>query len=169
MIEIPAPVLYSQAIIIKTDVTIIPYTFSYEGPKAGILVKNFKKDIATAIGLPEEEVKEQNFSVSRKEKEIINATFRLTKMIDSYSYYLFEISYNASLDLEGNGKFDSSFKVTLITEYPKVTFWQRSIFYEIWRSLFHEFYYKYQIEKYKIEGMRILKKIEETLRNEVKI
>jgi len=169
MIEAPAPVLYSQAIIIKTDVTVIPYTFSYEGPKAGILVKNFKKDIATAIGLPEEEVREQNFSITRKEKESINATFRLTKIIDSYSYYLFEISYNASLDLEGNGSFSSSFKVTVFTEYPKVTSWQRSIFYEIWRSLFHEFYYKHQIEKYKIEGIRILKKIEEVLRNEIKV
>jgi hypothetical protein len=169
MVEISAPVLYSQAIVIKTDVTIFPYTFSYEGPKANILVKNFKKDVAIAIGLPEEEVKEQNFSVSRKEKEFINASFRLTKAIDKYSYYLFEFSYNAILDLEGNGKFDANFKVTVYTEYPKVTLWQRSIFYEIWRSLFHEFFYKHQIEKYKIEGLKILKKIEEVLRNEIKV
>jgi hypothetical protein len=168
MIEIPAPVLFSQALIIKTDVTIIPFTFSYEGPKASWLVKNLKKDLAFAIGLPEEEIREQNYSISRKEREIISGTFRITKRIDTYSYYLFEISYSANLDEEGNGKFNANFKVTLYTEYPKVTAWQRSIFYEIWRTLFHEFYYKYQIEKYKKDGLNTLKKIEEVLKNEIR-
>ncbi|MEM0481151.1 MAG: hypothetical protein QXQ14_03165 [Candidatus Aenigmatarchaeota archaeon] len=169
MVTIPAPVLYSQAIILKTDVMVAPMTFSYSGPKVSALVKNFKKHLALSLALPEEEIREYNYSISRKEKEQISAEYKITKIIDSYSYYLFETSFSAEMDLEGNGSFNSSFKVTIFTEFPKVTFFQRSIFYDIWRTLFLKFHYESVLRKYKEEGLRIIKNIIDALNNEVKV
>lgn len=168
MVITPAPTLFSQAIIIKTDVMITPMTFSYSGPKISALVKNFKKHLSSAIMLPEEEIREYSLSVSRKEKEKIDASFRITKIIDTYSYYLFEISYSAEKDINDNGSFNASFKVTIFTEFPKVTQFQRSMFYEFWRILFLKFFYENQLRKYKEEGLRTIKRIIDSLNNEIK-
>lgn len=163
------PLLFVAAIVRRYDLTILPLTFTYEGPKISFLAKNIKKIISSALEMSEDEIKESSFNLSRGEKEKLKADYRLNKLIDRNCYYRFEISISYEIDINDVGKFESSIKGSLYFELPQETAFQRSIFYHFFFSLYWNLYYSEIIRKYIEQGKSYLSKFINLLRSQSRV
>ncbi|MEM1634280.1 MAG: hypothetical protein QW714_00955 [Nanopusillaceae archaeon] len=163
------PLLFKEAIVKKYDLTLLPLEFVYEGPNVSSLSKNVKKIISSALEILEEEIKEASFSLSRKEKEVMDASYFLNKRIDNNCYYRFEIKVSYEADINDNGKFKASIKGSLYFELPQETSFQRSIFYHFFFSLYWNLYYSKIVEKYISQGKEYLQRFINLLKSNFKV
>ncbi len=170
MVFIKPPILYTAAIVKKIDLIIHPIVIKYEGPQASTIVKNHKKLIASALEIKEEDLREVEITVSRKEKEELKEKLSAIIKLDKFSYYLFECDFSSKIDADGSGTVEISFKLTLFVEFPLEETYQQSIIYRFFRDkIFYELYYKKIVEKYAAEGKERIVRIEKRLRELLKI
>lgn len=162
------PLLYTAAIVKKFDLTIIPLTFSYNGPNISFIAKNLKKIISSALEIREEDVKESSFNLSRGEKEKMSAEYKINKKLDPYCYYRFEIKSFYEADINDTGKFELSIKGSLYFELPQETFFQRSVFFHFFFSLYWNLYYSNIVGKYIEEGRNCLTKLINLLKTQTR-
>jgi len=163
------PLLFKAAVVKKYDLTILPLTYDYEGPNVSNLAKNIKKIISSALEVLEDDIKESNFSLSRKEKETLKASYAINKVIDSNCYYRFEIDVSYEVDANDYGKFSSKIKGSLYFELPQETSFQKSILFHFFFSLYWNFYYSKIVDKYIEQGKQYLNRYIDLLKSKARI
>jgi len=125
----------------------------YSGPNPQNLYEK-TKDVATTIwalepgAIQEKEVKWDRTGLEEK----FSMKIEVTKDLDLFSFLLLKIDIDG--DTKPSRQFgkegSASVKIESIirTEYPQDTLWQRSLFYEFWRVLYHRLVYDDVRKKY---------------------
>lgn len=115
-------------------------TFSYTGPNPQDIYKKIKKLIPSIFKVDEHDIEEREFMWDRgAAEEKFRAVLNFIKEFDPYSYMEVEVSLNGSakpskeFGKEGSASIEVLAKFRI--EYPQETLWQRSIFYDFYRSL----------------------------------
>lgn len=138
-------------IVLKNDCRKFPVSFHYEGPNVHVVYPGIKKFLADILNVPEEQVHEKQVSISRSNgKEKIKSKFEVLRVIDKYSYVLFEVSLSVekkpSKQFESEGNVDVEIKGSLFTEIPQDTAWQKSFLFQLLFTLFLHTWYNKKIK-----------------------
>jgi|FaiFalDrversion3_1042247.scaffolds.fasta_scaffold00384_3 hypothetical protein len=125
----------------------------YHGPNPQNIYKQIRILLKSIFKVRDEEIEEKIFDWDRSEpEERFKVHFILSKDVDPHSYYHIEVNLSGkaapSKEFGKEGEAKIQIEAVLRTEYPQDTFWQRSIFYELFRIIFHNVIYKG--ERYKL-------------------
>lgn len=139
-------------------------TLDYSGPNPQIAYYQIKKILSSITKLPESEIIERNFSWDRGgDEEKFSADFDIIKDMDKFSFIQITVSIKGSIkpskEFGKEGKLNITIDGVLRTEYPQDTIWQRSLFYEVFRTFFHKFIYEESRRKYRDECVSIMMQI----------
>jgi hypothetical protein len=101
----------------------------------------------------EKDLQEREFSWDRsKEEEKFKVRLDLIKDFDSFSFMEVETSLSGtarpSKAFGKEGEVKIRIDAWVRTEYPQDTIWQRSLFYELFRTLWHKLIYEDTRKKY---------------------
>ncbi|MEM5798303.1 MAG: hypothetical protein QW703_00515 [Candidatus Aenigmatarchaeota archaeon] len=125
------------------------------GPGVTKLYKKMYEMMQSIFGVPDVNIQETTSSWGKTKAgtEKFKVRWWLHKDMDVYSYlYIrFDLSGEGN-EKEGNATI--SIKPILRTEYPQDTVWQRSIIYEMLRTLWHRIFYYRKREQYSEECRR---------------
>ena len=117
----------------------------YNGPNPQLSYKEVKKLIKECFGVNDDDIQEKDFQWTRGPVERFSVEWVVTKDLDKFTFWYIQIS------LKGEAKPSKEFgkvgSVTVViggfvrTEYPQDTWWQRSVFYEVFRILWDNLFY----------------------------
>ncbi len=121
--------------------------FSYSGPNPDKAYPKLIDILTRSLNIPRENIQEKGFKWDRsKPEEKFKASFEIIKDLDKFSYMYLEISMSGTVkpseDFEKEGSVKFSIGGMIRTEYPQDTLWERSFFYEMFRTLYHKFFYR---------------------------
>ncbi len=137
----------------------------YKGPAPEKFYKKVNELIRTIFNVPDAYVQEKNYSWEKgKESERFEIEWEVTKVLDNYSYITIEIALKG-FTLNGEGKASIKIKPRLITEYPQDTVFQNSIFYEMARRFWHQFFYHHKRMEYLNFGKELLTSFESAIKH----
>ncbi|MBU0898885.1 MAG: hypothetical protein KKB03_03070 [Nanoarchaeota archaeon] len=113
---------------------------NYIGPNPQKLYKIIFDAIKTVFRAADSDIQEEDFTWGKKETEKFKARIYLHKDLDKFTHMLirFDISGQGT---EESGNATIKVKPVMRTEYPQDTVWQRSLFYEFLRTLWHNLFY----------------------------
>jgi hypothetical protein len=112
----------------------------YVGPHVAKIYQRLFEIIKRVFNVPESAIQEENYNWGKGTTEKFKADWIVHKDIDSFSFMYVKISISG----EGTDKMGNAsirIKPYLRTEYPQDTLWQKSIFYEFIRTMFHRTFY----------------------------
>ena len=120
---------------------------SYKGPNPQRIYPEIKRLISTAFKIDEKDIQEKQFSWDRSStEEKFSVELEGVKDIDRFSYIVVTVKIKGrakpSKEFGKEGEVNVTFDAILRTEYPQDTLWQRSLFYELFRMLFHKLIYR---------------------------
>lgn len=125
----------------------------------GVNPERFYKEIprvfVNVFKVPRGEIQEKTFSWDKGEPQKFDVVWEMAKELDKFTYYLFKIKFSGK-SVKGIGSADMSIDALLRTEYPQDTHWEKSLFYEFLRMLWHNSFYMSKKEEYMKEGRRLL-------------
>jgi len=143
------PVFARTKIVIQDDCLSPPVPFitlNYAGPNPQELYKKIKELFVTIWRVDPGDVQERQFSWDRTAAgEKFSVSFEVIKEMDTFSFILLtvnlkgEAKHSREFGREGNA--NMVIEPVLRTEYPQDTIWQRSLFYEFFRVLYHRLIY----------------------------
>lgn len=123
----------------------IEFSYSGQNPQKAYpkLIDILTKDIA----IPRENIQEKSFTWDRSgPTESFEASFEVLKNFDKFSYMQMAISMKGSIkpskELEKEGSVKIVLEGVVRTEYPQDTTWERSFFYEMFRTFWHKVFYR---------------------------
>lgn len=135
---------------------------NYSGPNPQVAVKNYIEVLKRAFKVSDAEVQEKNFNWDRSGKEEkFSIDFEARKDMDKNTYMWIQgdikgtIRPSEEFGKEGNVtiRIDGAIRA----EYPQDTFWQRSLFYEMFRVFYHKVLYVSLWEKYRAECREMMR------------
>ncbi|OYT42664.1 MAG: hypothetical protein B6U78_00600 [Candidatus Aenigmarchaeota archaeon ex4484_224] len=147
-------------------------TINYEGPNPHKIYPIIKKIVAQQLQVDERDIQEKEVNWDRSsEVERFSFSIEAVKEFDSFTYMYIKVDVKGeakpSKNFEREGKLNIKIEPILRTEYPQDTMWQRSIFYEFFRMLFHKLIYKdtrlRYLEKCRDLGIRLQLEIKKFL------
>jgi len=128
-------------------------TLKYSGPNPQNIYEK-SKDIATTVwalepgAIQEKEVNWDRTGIAEK----FTIKMEITKDLDLFSFLLIRMEVDGeakpSRDFGKEGSASLKIETIIRTEYPQDTLWQRSIFYEFWRVLYHRLVYDDMRKRY---------------------
>lgn len=129
-------------------------TLNYTGPNPQLLYRKTKELILTIWRSDLNELQEKDFAWDRSGGgEKFNVRFELTKDLDTWSYLRIVVDLNGearpSKEFGKEGTATVRIDPRLKTEYPQDTIWQRSLFYDMFRTFYHKIIYGDLRKKYK--------------------
>jgi hypothetical protein len=137
----------------------------YKGPFPEKFYKKLNELIRTIFNVPDAYVQEKNYSWEKtKDSEKFEVEWEVTKVLDVYSYITVELSMKG-FTMNGEGKVTIKIKPRLITEYPQDTVFQQSIFYEMARRMWHQFFYHHKRMEYLNHGKELITSFESALKH----
>lgn len=115
-------------------------TFTYKGPNPQDIYKKVKKLLPTIFKVDEHDIEEREFLWDRSTaEEKFKMVLDFIKEFDPNSYMEVGISLNGSTkpskEFGKEGEATITVEAKFRVEYPQETFWQRSIFYDVYRRL----------------------------------
>ncbi len=113
------------------------------------------KLIATVFRVHPESIQEKKFTMHRGEPEKFKADWEVIKDIDKFSYYRILVSITGQ-SVKRHGEAAITVEGLLRTEYPQDTYWQRSLFYEMLRMIWHTLFYTSRRQRYMVDGKRLI-------------
>ncbi|MCX6814816.1 MAG: hypothetical protein NTY20_04175 [Candidatus Aenigmarchaeota archaeon] len=120
----------------------------FVGPGVPKIYKRMYETMKNVFRCSDADIQETEYNWGKSEKgEKFSVTWWMHKDMDIFSY--FYISFG--LSGEGTDKAGSArirVRGLLRTEYPQDTVWQRSLFYEMIRTLWHRVFYHMKREEY---------------------
>lgn len=149
----------------------------YSGPYPERFYKRVLEDLEKTFGVHRSDIQEIDYAW---EKHDGGATrfkiwWRLVKSLDIFSYLRIDVKLDGE-SAENAGYAIIDIKPALVTEYPQDTVIQQSIFYEMMRRFWHQFFYHKKRMQYMILGRDLctafeqrMKAFAEELRGEAKI
>jgi hypothetical protein len=137
----------------------------YKGPFPEKFYKKLNELIRTIFNVPDAYVQEKNYSWEKaKDSERFEVEWEITKVLDVYSYITIELTMKG-FTMNGEGKVSIKIKPRLITEYPQDTVFQQSIFYEIVRRMWHQFFYQHKRMEYLNFGKELITSFESAIKH----
>lgn len=148
-----------------------PYiTLKYNGPNPQNIYEQMKKLFNIIFKLEEGELEEKDFSWDRSgAKEEFSVKFELVKDLDKHSYFRILMSLKGeakpSKEFGKEGSASIFIDARVVTEYPQDTIWQRSLFYELFRSFYHKVIYEDTREAYRRECREAINRFNHELKS----
>jgi len=149
-------------------------TIRFVGPDVTKIYKKVYELMKSVFRVPDSAIQEVEYNWAKGEKgDKFKVTWWLHKDMDLFSYLYIRFR----LWGEGNGTGNAKLEIRslLRSEYPQDTVWQRSLFYEMLRTLWHRIFYHKKREEYAEECrhsvvlfMKHMRKFLQQLRGEVK-
>lgn len=135
----------------------------FHGPNPQKFYKEIYNLILINFRVSEHSIQEKEFHWSKGNPEKFKIKWEMNKDLDKFSYYIVEVS------LEGeSSKSVGSVKIeidgALRTEYPQDTFWQKSLFYEFMRMIWHSTFYSSKRDEFLREGRMLLSNLVNEIR-----
>lgn len=142
----------------------------YSGPNPQNIYKKIKELLLSVWRMDPGDVQEREFTWDRTSSgEKFKVRFEATKDLDVFSYYFITISLSGeakhSKEFEKEGTARIVFEPRLRTEYPQDTMWQRSLFYEMLRMLWHKAIYQGTRQRYIQECRELAEKFHEEVKS----
>lgn len=127
--------------------------FKYKGKHPERLITFIPKLLHTVFNPGPYNLKEVSFSKEvKKGRESFSFKWELNKELDRWSYYRIDVKLKGWTE-NGEGEAEVELaEAVLITEYPQDTYWQKTIFYEMLRMLWHRLFYEKKMEEYLKKG-----------------
>ncbi|MEM7826144.1 MAG: hypothetical protein QW451_00750 [Candidatus Aenigmatarchaeota archaeon] len=122
-------------------------TLDYQGPNPQNVYQKIKELLISVWKLEPGDVQEREFNWDRSSGvEKFRVRIEAIKDLDTFSYFYLVISLSGeakhSREFGKEGKVKIEFEPRLRTEYPQDTIWQRSLLYELFRTLWHKLIYQ---------------------------
>lgn len=126
----------------------------YKGPNPQNIYTKMRELFVTIWKIDPHELQERDFSWDRsKAEEKFRVTFDMVKDLDIFNFIQVIVTLDGmtapSKDFGKEGSASIRIEARLRTEYPQDTLWQRSIFYEFFRKIYHDYIMKETRVKYK--------------------
>ena len=163
--------IFARAKLVLRDYCMYPQKdlfLTYEGPNAHLVYPQIITFIKESFGVTERDIQPFTFEWERGKVEKFKVEWRVNKDIDKFSY--FRIRIRMSGEIRPSEKFGKEGKISmrlrgeLLTEYPQDTWWERSMVYEIIRTLWHRIFYRQKRWEYR----EVCKEAMMTFHNRVK-
>ena len=113
---------------------------NYLGPNPHKLYKMIFTIMKSVFRAADSDVQEEKFSWGKKETEKFKTRIYLHKDMDKFTHILIRFDLSGQ-GTENSGNAKIRVKSVIRTEYPQDTVWQRSLFYEFMRTLWHNLFY----------------------------
>ncbi len=125
----------------------------YHGPNPQNIYKQIRLLLKSIYKVSDKEIEEKVFDWDRSSsEEKFKVHFIMSKDVDVHSYYHVEVNITGkaspSKEFGKEGSAHITIEGMLRVEYPQDFFWQKGIFHEMFRVLFHNVIYKG--ERYKM-------------------
>ena len=130
-------------------------TIHCEGPHSEKFYEEIYRLLLVAFRVPEDSIQEKAFECKKGEPEKCSAKWEVNKDLDKFSYYWVQVNLGCIVS-NGAGKADITVEGALRTEYPQDSFWQRSLFYEFMRMIWHTYFYTSKRDEFLREGRRMM-------------
>lgn len=130
-------------------------TMKFDGIDPRKLYKELYNLLLANFRVHEHAVQEKEFHWSKGNPEKFKIKWELNKDLDKFSFYRIEASLEGSVSgSKGNAKV--VIEGSLRTEYPQDTMWQKSLFYEFMRMIWHSTFYSSKRDEFMREGRYLL-------------
>jgi hypothetical protein len=100
-------------------------------------------------------MQEKKFDWHKGETEKFSMTWEVDKDLDRFSYLWIEVKLDGHVS-KSKGEADVSIEGAIRTEYPQDTIWEKSLFYEMLRMLWHSTFYHGKRAEYVKEARRMM-------------
>jgi len=138
-------------------------TVKYVGPNVTKIYDKMYKMMKFIYKVSDSDVQETNYSWGKgKDGEKFKIRWWLHKDMDLFTYLLIRLDLSADGN-EQTGNAKIVIRGLLRTEYPQDTVWQRSLFYEMLRTLWHRVFYHKKREDYATECKRLNMMFQKTM------
>lgn len=123
-------------------------SMKYVGPNPRKLYDKMWELMKSVFNVPDSAIQEENYNWGKGEKaEKFKVRWWIHKDLDAFSYIYVRFDVSGEGD-EESGNASISIKPYMRTEYPQDTLWQRSLFYEMLRMIWHRTAYSGKREEY---------------------
>jgi len=145
-------------------------TIEYRGPNPQNLYKKIRELLTTVWRVDPGDIQEREFTWDRSAaSEKFKVKFEAVKDLDTFSFFYITLSlsgeakHSREFGREGYARID--FEPRLRTEYPQDTIWQRSLFYEMLRMLWHRLIYQSTRMRYLQECRELAERFHEEIKS----
>lgn len=115
-------------------------TLKYVGPKPHKIHEKAYELIKSVFKTSDSDIQEEQYNWGKGAEEKFKIRWWLHKDLDRFSYFWIRFDVSGS-GTEKQGNASITLSPYLRTEYPQDTVWQRSLFYEMLRTLWHRIFY----------------------------
>lgn len=152
------PIFAKTKLVIHEDCLAPPgapfIVLNYAGPNPQNVYPQVKKLFLTLFKASDSELQERDFSWDRSGPgEKFSVKFDMIRDLDIFSFMqiIVDVSGNATPSKEFGKEGTATVRIDgrIRTEYPQDTFWQKSLFYEMFRVFYHRIIYEGTRRKYK--------------------
>ncbi len=142
---------------------------NYSGPNPQKVYPKIMELLKSVLKIKPENIQEKKFEWSRSAvPEKFSGEIEAFKDLDRFSYILLWVDFSGSVKPSKEFGKEGDIKVVidgvLRTDYPQDTVWERSLLYEIFRSVWHKIFYEEKRFRYK----EVCRDSMLTLQNEIK-
>ena len=114
---------------------------NYVGPDSDTFYEKIHELIREIFNVPDAYIQEKDYTWEKgKEVQKFDVAWEVNKILDVFTYITIEIELTG-FKSKDSGRCRIKLKPRLITEYPQDTIWQNSLFYEIFRRMWHRAFY----------------------------
>lgn len=126
-----------------------------EGPHPKKFYEEIYKLMLVNFRVSEHSIQEKEFTWSKGNPEKFKIKWEVDKDLDKFSYYWIEVALEGQVS-GSSGKVKIEVEGALRTEYPQDTMWQKSLFYEFLRMIWHSTFYSSKRDEFLREGRLLL-------------
>jgi hypothetical protein len=120
----------------------------YVGPNPQKLYEKAWELLKSVYNVPDSSIQEEKYNWGKGEKtEKFKVRWWVHKDKDAFSYIFVRVDVSGEGD-EHSGTASIKMKPYMRTEYPQDTVWQRSLFYEMIRTIWHNTFYARKRDEY---------------------
>ncbi len=135
----------------------------YSGPRPTRFYKEIPALIHAIFKTHTGQLQEKKLIWTRGDPEKFSVEWTLEKDMDKYTYYDVDVRMDGS-ESKGVGTVSIAFEGLLRTEYPQDTVWERSLFYEILRMIWHNTFYDVKRDSMIRDGRRLMAQLQEEMK-----
>ena len=142
----------------------------YSGPNPQNIYNKIRELAKTIWALEEGAIQEKEVNWDRSGlSEKFSVKMEISKDLDVFTFLFIKLDIDGeakpSREFGKEGAATISIEPIIRTEYPQDTLWQRSIFYEFWRVLYHRVIYEDTRKKYLLECKEDALRFQEELKS----
>lgn len=139
----------------------------YVGPNPTKLYYKVYELIKAIFRAADSDIQEERYNWGKAEQEKFKVRWYLHKDMDMYTYLWIRVDIAGQGD-EKTGNATINIKPVIRTEYPQDTIWQRSLFYEMFRTFWHRAFYHKKREEYAEECRDMVIRLQRTVNEYLK-